>query len=110
MPSFEFITVTRVLARETYLAEAAGTFELSAIGSDAESASKILSAKAGLADPLRPFGVLLFTGPTGVGKTALAKAISDYCFGAGDEKNRLIRLDMSEYSDRFPLPWPGGGS
>jgi type II secretory ATPase GspE/PulE/Tfp pilus assembly ATPase PilB-like protein len=68
--SFEFITVTRVLARETYLAEAAGTFELSTIGSDAESASKILRAKAGLADPLRPFGVLLFTGPTGVGKTA----------------------------------------
>jgi ATP-dependent Clp protease ATP-binding subunit ClpC len=62
------------------------------------AARLVTTIKAGLADPNRPFGVLLFAGPTGVGKTALAKAISHYCFGAGDEKNRLIRLDMSEYS------------
>jgi ATP-dependent Clp protease ATP-binding subunit ClpC len=57
----------------------------------------IATIKAGMADPDRPFGVLLFTGSTGVGKTALAKAIADFCFGAGDQSDRLIRLDMSEY-------------
>ncbi|HEX7859564.1 MAG TPA: AAA family ATPase [Verrucomicrobiae bacterium] len=62
------------------------------------AARLITTIKAGLVDPQRPFGVLLFTGPTGVGKTALAKTISEYCFGAGEQKDRLIRLDMSEYS------------
>lgn len=57
----------------------------------------ITTIKAGLTDPGRPFGVLLFCGPTGVGKTALAKAMSDFCFGAGTQANRLVRLDMSEY-------------
>jgi len=42
-------------------------------------------------------GVLLFCGPTGVGKTALAKALVEYCFEAGGQKDRLVRLDMSEY-------------
>lgn len=57
----------------------------------------VTTIKAGLTDPGRPFGVLLFCGPTGVGKTALAKATADFCFGAGNQKDRLIRLDMSEY-------------
>lgn len=53
--------------------------------------------KAGLNDPDRPLGVLLFCGPTGVGKTEMAKAISRCFFGAGEDSDRLVRLDMSEY-------------
>ena len=62
------------------------------------AAEIVATFKAGMNDPARPAGVLLFCGPTGVGKTQLAKTITDYCFGHGKEKNRLIRLDMSEYS------------
>jgi ATP-dependent Clp protease ATP-binding subunit ClpC len=58
----------------------------------------ITTFKAGLNDPGRPLGVLLFSGPTGVGKTELARAISDYLFGHGAGRDRLLRLDMSEYA------------
>jgi ATP-dependent Clp protease ATP-binding subunit ClpC len=54
--------------------------------------------KAGMNDPNRPIGSLLFCGPTGVGKTQLAKTLSQFLFGHGDQVNRLIRLDMSEYA------------
>jgi ATP-dependent Clp protease ATP-binding subunit ClpC len=43
-------------------------------------------------------GVFLFCGPTGVGKTALAKSLAEFCFGASGARDRLVRLDMSEYS------------
>ena len=58
----------------------------------------MLTFKAGLNDPHRPVGVLLFCGPTGVGKTELARALADFFFGHGDKADRLIRLDMSEYA------------
>ncbi len=61
------------------------------------AAEVIATFKAGLNDPRRPVGVLLFCGPTGVGKTQLARSIAGFCFGHGREKDRLIRLDMSEY-------------
>jgi ATP-dependent Clp protease ATP-binding subunit ClpC len=62
------------------------------------SAARLVTTfKAGLNDTQRPIGVQLFCGPTGVGKTQLAKAISEYLFGHGDDRNRLVRLDMSEY-------------
>ncbi len=51
--------------------------------------------KAGLNDPNKPFGVFLFVGPTGVGKTELARALAENLFG---DANRLVRLDMSEYA------------
>ncbi len=70
-----------------------------------EAATRVIAKlKAGLSDPARPLGVLLFCGPTGVGKTALARAIAHFCFGAGAEKDRLVRLDMSEYSS-FGAAW-----
>ncbi|OQY08760.1 MAG: ATP-dependent Clp protease ATP-binding subunit ClpC [Marinitoga sp. 4572_148] len=58
----------------------------------------IRRARSGIKDPRRPTGVFLFLGPTGVGKTELAKTIAEYLFG--DEK-ALIRIDMSEYMEKF---------
>ena len=49
--------------------------------------------KAGLTDPTRPLGVFLFVGPTGTGKTEIAKAFSEFLFGS---QRRLVRLDMSK--------------
>ncbi len=62
------------------------------------AANVVVTFKAGLNDPQRPLGVLLFCGPTGVGKTQMAKALSRYLFGHGNAKDRLVRLDMSEYA------------
>jgi len=56
----------------------------------------IVRIKAGLTDPSRPWGVLLFTGPTGTGKTEMAKCLAEYLYGA---TARLLRFDMSEFSD-----------
>ncbi len=62
------------------------------------AADLVLTFKAGLNDPQRPIGVFLLCGPTGVGKTETAKALADYVFGHGAQRQRLIRLDMSEFS------------
>jgi ATP-dependent Clp protease ATP-binding subunit ClpC len=55
---------------------------------------RISMIKAGVTDPTRPLGVFLFVGPTGTGKTEIAKALAEFLFGSPD---RLVRLDMSEY-------------
>ncbi|MCU0309119.1 MAG: AAA family ATPase, partial [Thermoleophilia bacterium] len=54
---------------------------------------RIALIKAGLADPRRPYGTLLFVGPTGTGKTELARALAEYLFGSPD---RMVRIDMTE--------------
>ncbi|MEO1624915.1 MAG: AAA family ATPase, partial [Bacteroidota bacterium] len=53
--------------------------------------------KAGLNNPDKPISTMIFAGPTGVGKTASAKALADYFFGKGQKRNPLIRIDMSEF-------------
>ena len=55
---------------------------------------RIVMLKAGLTDPRRPIGVFLFAGPTGTGKTEIAKTLASYLFGSPD---RMLRIDMSEY-------------
>ncbi len=55
---------------------------------------RIAMIKAGVTDPTRPLGVFLFVGPTGTGKTEIAKALAEFLFGSAD---RLVRLDMSEF-------------
>ncbi|MFC3963430.1 ATP-dependent chaperone ClpB, partial [Nocardia jiangsuensis] len=57
-------------------------------------------ARAGVADPDRPTGSFLFVGPTGVGKTELAKALADFLF---DDERAMIRIDMSEYSEKHAV-------
>ncbi len=57
-------------------------------------------ARSGLKDPRRPTGSFMFLGPTGVGKTELAKALAEYLFG---NENALVRIDMSEYMERFAV-------
>ena len=56
--------------------------------------------RAGISDPDRPTGSFLFLGPTGVGKTELAKALADYLF---DDEKALVRIDMSEYGEKFAV-------
>ncbi len=63
-------------------------------------AKAIRRARAGLKDPNRPIGSFMFLGPTGVGKTELAKALARYMF---DSEDALIRIDMSEYMEKFTV-------
>jgi ATP-dependent Clp protease ATP-binding subunit ClpB len=57
-------------------------------------------ARAGIQDPNRPIGSFIFLGPTGVGKTELAKALAEFLF---DDENSMIRIDMSEYQERHTV-------
>ena len=60
----------------------------------------ILRSRVGLKDPNKPIGTFMFLGPTGVGKTHLAKELAKYMFGSADA---LIRIDMSEYMEKFTV-------
>jgi ATP-dependent Clp protease ATP-binding subunit ClpC len=86
----------RLLGMEEHLRERViGQDE--AVGTVADA---IRTARAGLGDPRRPIGVFLFAGPTGTGKTELAKALAEVLFA---DERRLIRIDMSEYQERHAV-------
>ncbi|MBC9726614.1 ATP-dependent Clp protease ATP-binding subunit [Streptomyces sp. TRM68367] len=86
----------RLLGLEEHLHERViGQDEAVRVVSDA-----VLRSRAGLASPNRPIGSFLFLGPTGVGKTELARALAEALFGSED---RMVRLDMSEYQERHTV-------
>ncbi|MBQ9511923.1 MAG: ATP-dependent chaperone ClpB [Lachnospiraceae bacterium] len=63
-------------------------------------AEAIMRSKAGIKDPSKPIGSFLFLGPTGVGKTELAKSLAESLF---DNENNIVRIDMSEYMEKFSV-------
>ncbi|HEY6383039.1 MAG TPA: AAA family ATPase, partial [Pseudolabrys sp.] len=63
-------------------------------------ADAVIRARSGLKDPNRPIGSFIFLGPTGVGKTELARALAEFLF---DNENNMVRLDMSEYQERHTV-------
>ena len=63
-------------------------------------ADAVRRARAGLKDPKRPIGSFLFLGPTGVGKTELARALAEFLF---DDEQAMVRIDMSEYMEKFAV-------
>ncbi|MCL5888047.1 MAG: ATP-dependent chaperone ClpB [Actinobacteria bacterium] len=63
-------------------------------------ASAVRRSRAGLSDPDRPLGSFIFMGPTGVGKTELARALAEFLF---DDERSMIRIDMSEYMEKFSV-------
>lgn len=98
------IPVTRVSQSETgKLVHMADELKGKVIGQD-EAVSKVVKAiqrnRAGLKDPNKPIGSFFFLGPTGVGKTQLAKVLAKYLF---DTEDALIRIDMSEYMEKFSI-------
>jgi len=98
------IPVTRVAQTEMgKLATMAVELQGKVIGQD-EAVEKVVKAiqrnRAGLKDPNKPIGSFFFLGPTGVGKTQLAKVLAKYLF---DTEESLIRIDMSEYMEKFSI-------
>ena len=63
-------------------------------------ADAVIRARSGLKDPNRPIGSFIFLGPTGVGKTELARALAEFLF---DDENNMVRLDMSEYMEKHTV-------
>ena len=98
------IPVKRVAQSESKrLVSMSDDMKKSIIGQD-EAVGKITKAiqrnRVGLKDPKKPIGSFIFLGPTGVGKTELAKALSRYMF---DTEDALVRIDMSEYMEKFSI-------
>ncbi|MCH2230253.1 MAG: ATP-dependent Clp protease ATP-binding subunit [Crocinitomicaceae bacterium] len=98
------VPVTRISESETgRLATMAEELKGKVIGQD-DAVDKVVRAiqrnRAGLKDPNKPIGSFFFLGPTGVGKTQLAKVLAQYLF---DSQESLIRIDMSEYMEKFSI-------
>ncbi|MDR2791792.1 MAG: ATP-dependent Clp protease ATP-binding subunit [Tannerellaceae bacterium] len=98
------IPVCRIAAEEnSRLLEMENTLRQQVVGQDeavAQIAKAIRRSRTGLKDPNKPVGTFMFLGPTGVGKTHLAKKLAEYLFGTADA---LIRIDMSEYLDKIAV-------
>jgi ATP-dependent Clp protease ATP-binding subunit ClpB len=98
------IPVTRLMEGEMEkLIHLEGALHERVVGQDAAVtavANAIRRARAGLQDPNRPLGSFLFLGPTGVGKTELARALAEFLF---DDERAMVRLDMSEYQERHTV-------
>ncbi|MDL2208924.1 ATP-dependent Clp protease ATP-binding subunit, partial [Parabacteroides sp. OttesenSCG-928-O15] len=98
------VPVQRIATTENArLLEMGNILKKQVIGQD-EAVSKIVKAiqrnRVGLKDPNKPIGTFMFLGPTGVGKTHLAKKLAEYLFDSADS---LIRIDMSEYLEKFAV-------
>ena len=98
------IPVKRMVEAETQkLRKMGDEMKAMVVGQD-EAISKVVKAiqrnRVGLKDPKKPIGTFIFLGPTGVGKTELARALARYMF---DSEDALIRIDMSEYMEKFTV-------
>ena len=98
------IPVTRLLEGETAkLVDMEARLHERVVGQDeaiAAVSDAVRRARAGLKDPRRPIGSFLFLGPTGVGKTELARALAGFLF---DDESAMVRIDMSEYLEKFSV-------
>ena len=98
------IPVTRLLEGELHkLVHLEDLLHQRVIGQDAAVtvvANAIRRSRAGLSDPNRPIGSFMFLGPTGVGKTELARALASYLF---DDEKAMVRIDMGEYSEKHSV-------
>jgi len=98
------IPVSRIASEESQrLLEMEEALHARVIGQDeaiSAIAKAVRRARAGLKDPKRPIGVFIFLGPTGVGKTHLARVLSEFMFGSEDA---MIKLDMSEFMERHTV-------
>lgn len=98
------IPVKRMVQAETDKLRKMGDDMKQMVVGQSEAISKVVKAiqrnRVGLKDPKKPIGTFIFLGPTGVGKTELARALARYMF---DSENSLIRIDMSEYMEKFTV-------
>jgi len=98
------VPVTRLLAGEMEkLAHLEDELHRRVIGQDeavTAVAEAVIRARSGLKDPARPIGSFIFLGPTGVGKTELARALAEFLF---DDERAMVRIDMSEYQEKHTV-------
>ncbi len=98
------IPVKRMVEEETVKLRRMGEDLKGAVIGQEEAISKVVKAiqrnRVGLKDPKKPIGTFIFLGPTGVGKTELARSLAKYMF---DSEDALIRIDMSEYMEKFSV-------